>query len=156
MKLRAYLFTEEQMKDRMFWLRLVLAIVLTLLLVGQLFTYETFYEVLVASHSNLGPIGATLLMVLLPIYELAALPSLLSMNLSRDFVRLSAYVARTVGLLIAAMALNALVVAPGASTGILGGTLAVPAGAVSLLATIVFAGAVWLATTQQVERTKDK
>ncbi len=129
---------------------------MTLLLVGQLFTYESFHEVLIVSQGNLGSIAVTILIVLLPIYELAALPALLSMNLPSDIIRASAYVARAVSLLVIALALNAWMVVPGASTGLLGDTVHVSANILTLLAVVVFAGAIWYATIKQVEQPKKK
>ena len=156
MKLLKYFFAKQQLRDRVFWIRLLLAMIMVLLLVGQLFTYETFYDVLIVSQSNTGSVLVTTLMILLPIYELIALLALLSMNLSREVVCTSAYVARAVSLLLVAMALNALIIAPGDSTGLLGDTIDVPAHILTLLAMAGYAGAIWFATSKQVESPKKK
>ena len=156
MKLLEYIFTKQQIGDKFFWLRLGLAGIMIVLLVGQLFTYESFYSVLVTAQGNLSPIVVTILMVLLPIYELMTLPALLSMTVSSTILRASAYAARIVSLLLVAMVVNSLAVAPETSAGLLGDTIYVPAHLVTLLLVALYAVAIWYATARQVELPKKK
>ena len=150
MKLLEYVFTKQQIRDKFFWFRLGLAIVMMGVLISQLFTFEDFYEVLTVAHGNLGVGSIVMILVLLPIYELGSVPSLLSMDLSKQFIRASAYVARSVSLLLVALSINGLVVAPGESTALLGATIGLPAHILTTLGLIGYAAAIWFATRNQL------
>lgn len=156
MKLLELVFTKQQIRDRLFWIRLGLALIMIVILIAQLFTYENFYDVMAVSQANLEVIVIGALIVIVPIYELASLPALLSMDLKKSVIRASAYIARIVSIVLASLALNSMLIVPGLSSGLMGETINVPAHVLTLIFAITFAAAIWYATQGQVEQPNKK
>jgi hypothetical protein len=108
---------------------LILAGVLTVMVIAQLFTFEGFprvIEILLGTdNQTFSHIAAALIVTL----EVAALPFLLFMPLS-PAMRIVSMVAGWLVMAVwtAFMALGSMLAAPGANSGILGATVAVPVG----------------------------
>lgn len=77
------IFPEHLRRDPAYWRRLALGIVVTFLIITQLFTFEKFADITSGWHMAGGGIMAALLAGLLPLLELGSLPFLLSMDMSR-------------------------------------------------------------------------
>jgi hypothetical protein len=112
------------------WAALLLAGILIVMLVGQLFTFEKFPAVLQGLGFFSSEGGSRIAAALIVIFELAALPFLLRMRLS-PFARVSSMCAGWLVLLywfVTAICLNASLNISD-NSGVLGGTVAIPVGA---------------------------
>ena len=76
------IFPEHVRRDPAYWRRLALGIVVTFLIITQLFTFEKFADITSGWHMAGGERMAALLAGLLPLLELGSLPFLLSMDIS--------------------------------------------------------------------------
>ena len=77
------IFPEHLRRDPAYWRRLALGIVVTFLIITQLFTFEKFADITSGWHVAGGGVVAALLAGVLPLLELGGLPFLLSMDMSR-------------------------------------------------------------------------
>ena len=83
------IFPEHLRRDPAYWRRLALGIVVTFLIITQLFTFEKFADITSGWHMAGGGVVAALLAGVLPLLELGGLPFLLSMDMSRGSRRIS-------------------------------------------------------------------
>ena len=81
-KIIKYIFPKEFMKNNWYWAGLALAMWNTIVLVLQLFTYEKF-DLIIESYGY-SSIFVGLWIIVIPIIELASIPLLLSMRLSKN------------------------------------------------------------------------
>lgn len=117
------IFPEHLRRDPAYWRRLVLGIVVTFLIITQLFTFEKFADITSGWHVAGGVIMAALLAGLLPLLELGSLPFLLSMDMSRG----SRWVSQACLLAVSAawfgVALWCFLAVPMSESGLFGATL---------------------------------
>ena len=114
------IFPEHLRRDPAYWRRLALGIVVTFLIITQLFT---FVDITSGWHVAGGGIMAALLAGLLPLLELGSLPFLLSMDMSRG----SRWVSQACLLVVSAVwfgvALWCFLAVPMSESGLFGATL---------------------------------
>ena len=117
------IFPEHLQRDPAYWRRLALGIVVTFLIITQLFTFEKFADITSGWHMAGGNIMAALLAGLLPLLELGSLPFLLSMDMSRG----SRWVSQACLLAVSAawfgVALWCFLAVPMSESGLFGATL---------------------------------
>lgn len=117
------IFPEHVWRDPAYWRRLALGIVVTFLIITQLFTFEKFVDITSGWHVAGGGIMAALLAGLLPLLELGSLPFLLSMDMSRG----SRWVSQACLLAVSAawfgVALWCFLAVPMSESGLFGATL---------------------------------
>ena len=117
------IFPEHVRRDPAYWRRLALGIVVTFLVITQLFTFEKFADITSGWHVAGGGIMAALLAGLLPLLELGGLPFLLSMDMSRG----SRWVSQACLLAVSAawfgVALWCFLAVPMSESGLFGATL---------------------------------
>ena len=117
------IFPEHLWRDPAYWRRLALGIVVTFLIITQLFTFEKFVDITSGWYVAGGGIMAALLAGLLPLLELGSLPFLLSMDMSRG----SRWVSQACLLAVSAawfgMALWCFLAVPMSESGLFGATL---------------------------------
>jgi len=117
------IFPEHLRRDPAYWRRLALGIVVTFLIITQLFTFEKFADITSGWHVAGGGVVAALLAGLLPLLELGSLPFLLSMDMSRG----SRWVSQACLLAVSAawfgVALWCFLAVPMSESGLFGATL---------------------------------
>ena len=117
------IFPEHLRRDPAYWRRLALGIVVTFLIITQLFTFEKFADITSGWHMAGGGVVAALLAGVLPLLELGGLPFLLSMDMSRG----SRWVSQACLLAVSAawfgVALWCFLAVPMSESGLFGATL---------------------------------
>lgn len=117
------IFPEHLRRDPAYWRRLALGIVVTFLIITQLFTFEKFADITSGWHVAGGGVVAALLAGVLPLLELGGLPFLLSMDMSRG----SRWVSQACLLVVSAVwfgvALWCFLAVPMSESGLFGATL---------------------------------
>ena len=117
------IFPEHLRRDPAYWRRLALGIVVTFLIITQLFTFEKFAGITSGWHVAGGGVVAALLAGLLPLLELGSLPFLLSMDMSRGSRRISQACLLAVSAVWFGMALWCFLAVPMSESGLFGATL---------------------------------
>ena len=117
------IFPEHLRHDPAYWRRLALGIVVTFLIITQLFAFEKFADITSEWHVAGGGIMAALLAGLLPLLELGSLPFLLSMDMSRGSRRVSQACLLVVSAVWFGMALWCFLAVPMSESGLFGATL---------------------------------
>ena len=143
-RLLRQIFPERFFQHEAYWSALGLAMVITLLLIAQLYTFEDFPEVIESFGLPGGSITVVLLVALIPLVELLSLPYLLSMETDRRIVRVSRYAALGVGVMWALISTLILLSAqPTAQSGIFGATIPLTCGfwAIAYSALLILAAA---------------
>ena len=117
------IFPEHLRRDPAYWRRLALGIVVTFLIITQLFTFEKFVDITSGWYVAGGGIMAALLAGLLPLRELGSLPFLLSMDMSRGSRRISQACLLAVSAVWFGVALWCFLAVPMSESGLFGATL---------------------------------
>ena len=117
------IFPEHLRRDPAYWRRLALGIVVTFLIITQLFTFEKFADITSGWHVAGGNIMAALLAGVLPLLELGGLPFLLSMDMSRGSRRISQACLLVVSAVWFSVALWCFLAVPMSESGLFGATL---------------------------------
>jgi len=117
------IFPEHLRRDPAYWRRLALGIVVTFLIITQLFTFEKFADITSGWHVAGGGIMAALLAGVLPLLELGSLPFLLSMDMSRGSRWVSQVCLLVVSTVWFGMALWCFLAVPMSESGLFGATL---------------------------------
>ena len=117
------IFPEHLRRDPVYWRRLALGIVVTFLIITQLFTFEKFADITSGWHVAGGGVVAALLAGLLPLLELGGLPFLLSMDMSRGSRRISQACLLAVSAVWFGVALWCFLAVPMSESGLFGATL---------------------------------
>ena len=117
------IFPEHLRRDPAYWRRLALGIVVTFLIITQLFTFEKFADITSGWHVTGGGVVAALLAGLLPLLELGSLPFLLSMDMSRGSRRISQACLLVVSAVWFGVALWCFLAVPMSESGLFGATL---------------------------------
>ena len=117
------IFPEHVRRDPAYWRRLALGIVVTFLIITQLFTFEKFADITSGWHMAGGNIMAAFLAGLLPLLELGGLPFLLSMDMSRGSRRISQACLLVVSAVWFGVALWCFLAVPMSESGLFGATL---------------------------------
>ena len=117
------IFPEHVRRDPAYWRRLALGIVVTFLIITQLFTFEKFADITSGWHMAGGNIMTALLAGLLPLLELGGLPFLLSMDMSRGSRRISQACLLVVSAVWFGVALWCFLAVPMSESGLFGATL---------------------------------
>lgn len=117
------IFPEHLRRDPAYWRRLALGIVVTFLVITQLFTFEKFADITSGWRVAGGGVVAALLAGLLPLLELGSLPFLLSMDTSRGSRRVSQACLLVVSAVWFGMALWCFLAVPMSESGLFGATL---------------------------------
>ena len=117
------IFPEHLRRDPAYWRRLALGIVVTFLIITQLFTFEKFADITSGWHVAGGGVVAALLAGLLPLLELGGLPFLLSMDMSRGSRRISPACLLAVSAAWFGVALWCFLAVPMSESGLFGATL---------------------------------
>lgn len=117
------IFPEHLRRDPAYWRRLALGIVVTFLIITQLFTFEKFADITSGWHMAGGGVVAALLAGVLPLLELGSLPFLLSMDMSRGSRRISQACLLVVSAVWFGVALWCFLAVPMSESGLFGATL---------------------------------
>ncbi len=117
------IFPEHLRRDPAYWRRLALGIVVTFLIITQLFTFEKFADITSGWHVAGGGVVAALLAGVLPLLELGSLPFLLSMDMSRGSCRISQACLLVVSAVWFGVALWCFLAVPMSESGLFGATL---------------------------------
>lgn len=117
------IFPEHLRRDPAYWRRLALGIVVTFLVITQLFTFEKFADITSGWRVAGGGVVAALLAGLLPLLELGSLPFLLSMDTSRGSRCISQACLLVVSAVWFGMALWCFLAVPMSESGLFGATL---------------------------------
>ena len=117
------IFPEHLRRDPAYWRRLALGIVVTFLIITQLFTFEKFADITSGWHMAGGGVVAALLAGVLPLLELGGLPFLLSMDMSRGSRRISQACLLVVSAVWFGVALWCFLAVPMSESGLFGATL---------------------------------
>ena len=117
------IFPEHLRHDPAYWRRLALGIVVTFLIITQLFTFEKFADITSGWHVAGGGVVAALLAGVLPLLELGSLPFLLSMDMSRGSRWVSQVCLLVVSTVWFGMALWCFLAVPMSESGLFGATL---------------------------------
>ena len=117
------IFPEHLRRDPAYWRRLALGIVVTFLVITQLFTFEKFADITSGWRVAGGGVVTALLAGLLPLLELGGLPFLLSMDMSRGSRRISQACLLVVSAVWFGVALWCFLAVPMSESGLFGATL---------------------------------
>jgi hypothetical protein len=123
-RLLRQIFPERFFQHEVYWSALGLAMVVTLLLIAQLYTFEDFPGVVETFGMPGGGVTVAVLVALIPLVEAASLPYLLSMETDRRTIRVSRYAALGVGIMWALISIWILLMGQSAAqSGIFGATI---------------------------------
>lgn len=150
------IFPADFKNNPAFWRAFVLGLVMLTLAVTQLFQFEDFPAVIQAMQIPGGAVVAWLLAGLIPLLEIASLPYLFSMRLSKQFRRVSMWAGVSAGIVwLVITTWTSINMGLTVQSGLFGATIVTPSGWWSVLFATLLVWSFWL-TIRELPKRRSK